>query len=103
MAGAPSRSSGLFVKRDLPVRSRPPRAVYTGIMNTLTTIAQIASPIVDMIFVVEMGVGYYYQWKVSRKTLDEMREERISGGRPQVTVDDDYSSLPEVSIVVRNV
>jgi hypothetical protein len=72
-------------------------------MNTATAIAQIASPIVSFIFIVVLGVGYYYQWKVSRKTLDEMIEERISGGRPQVIVDDDYSSLPEVDIVVRNV
>ncbi len=72
-------------------------------MNTATSIAQIASPIVNLIFVVVLGVGYYYQWKVSRQTLDEMREERFSGGRPQVLVDDDYGSLPEVNIVVRNV
>jgi hypothetical protein len=72
-------------------------------MNTATSIAQIANPIVSLIFVIVLGVGYYYQWKVSRKTLDEMREQRISGGRPQVIVDDDYGSLPEVDIVVRNV
>jgi hypothetical protein len=32
-----------------------------------------------------------------------MREERLSGGRPQVIVDDSYNRLPEVDIVVRNV
>jgi hypothetical protein len=68
----------------------------------LTTLAQIASPIVSLIFIVVLGVGYYYQWKVSRKTLDEMRKEFISGGRPQVIVDDDYGSLPQVNIAVRN-
>ncbi len=36
-------------------------------MNTLTSIAQITSPIVNLIFIVVLGVGYYYQWKVSRK------------------------------------
>ncbi len=72
-------------------------------MSTLTSIAQIASPILQAVFIAVIGLGYYYQWKVSRKTLDEMREERVSGGRPQVIVDDDYGSLPEVNIVVRNV
>ena len=72
-------------------------------MSTLTSIAQIASPILQAVFIAVIGLGYYYQWRVSRKTLDEMREERVSGGRPQVIVDDDYSSLPEVNIAVRNV
>ena len=52
-------------------------------MNTATTIAQIASPIINLIFVVVLGAGYYYLWKVSRETLTEMREERISGVSPK--------------------
>ncbi len=72
-------------------------------MSTLTSIAQIASPILQAVFIAVIGLGYYYQWRVSRKTLDEMREERVSGGRPQVIVDDEYGSLPEVNIAVRNV
>lgn len=75
----------------------------TANMNIATSIAQIVSPIINLIFIIVLGIGYYYQWRVSRKTLDEMREERVSGGRPQVIVDDDYSSLPEVDLVVRNV
>ena len=72
-------------------------------MNTATSIAQIASPIVNLVFIVVLGMGYYYQWRVSRKTLDEMREEHISGGRPQVIVDADYGRLPNVDIAIRNV
>ena len=72
-------------------------------MSTLTNIAQVASPILQAVFIAVIGLGYYYQWRVSRKSLDEMREERVSGGRPQVIVDDDYGSLPEVNIAVRNV
>ena len=49
-------------------------------MNTAVTIAQIASPIVSLIFIVVLGVGYYYQWKVSQKTLEEMRAARMAGG-----------------------
>lgn len=72
-------------------------------MDTLTAIAQIASPIVSLIFIIVLGVGYYYQWRVSQKTLEEMREERFSGGRPQVIVSDNYGRLPEVDVVVRNI
>jgi hypothetical protein len=72
-------------------------------MSTLTSIAQIASPILQALFIAVIGIGYFYQWRVSRKSLDEMREERVSGGRPQVIVDDEYGSLPEVNIAVRNV
>jgi hypothetical protein len=72
-------------------------------MNTAVTIAQIASPIVSLIFIVVLGVGYYYQWKVSRQTLEEMQAARTAGGRPQVIVDADYASLPEVDIAVRNI
>ena len=69
----------------------------------ITAIAQIASPIVSLIFIMVLGVGYYYQWRVSRETLQEMREERFSGGRPQVIVSDNYGRLPEVDVVVRNI
>jgi hypothetical protein len=72
-------------------------------MNTAVTIAQIASPIVSLIFVIVLGVGYYFLFRASKEQLQEMREEFISGGRPQVIVDDDYGSLPQVNIVVRNV
>jgi hypothetical protein len=72
-------------------------------MNTAATIAQVASPIVSFIFIVVLGVGYYYQWKVSQRTLEEMRAARMAGGRPQVIVDADYASLPQVDIAVRNI
>lgn len=73
------------------------------IMDTLTAIAQIASPIVNLIFVMVIGVGYYLLFRTSKEQLEEMREEFTSGGRPQVIVDDDYGSLPQVNVVVRNV
>lgn len=56
-----------------------------------------------MIFVAVIGLGYYFSVKVSRESVREMREERLSGGRPQVIVDDSYNRLPEVDILVRNV
>jgi hypothetical protein len=68
-----------------------------------TTIAQIASPTVNLLFIVVLGVGYYFLFRASKEQIEEMRREFFSGGRPQVIVDDDYGSLPQVNIVVRNV
>lgn len=66
-------------------------------------IAQIATPIISAIFVAVIGLGYYAQVRVSRETLQEMRDERIAGSHPQVIVDADYGRLPQVVVVVRNV
>lgn len=35
--------------------------------------------------------------------MSEMKEQRISGGRPQVIVEADYRRMPEIDLVVRNV
>lgn len=75
----------------------------TRTMDTAVTIAQIASPIVNLMFVIVLGAGYYFLFRTSKEQLQEMREEFTSGGRPQVIVDDDYGSLPQVNVVVRNV
>jgi hypothetical protein len=71
-------------------------------MNTATT-AQVATAVLEFLFVVVMSVGYYFLFRVGRDTLLEMRAQRTAVGRPQVIVDDDYDRLPEVDIVVRNV
>lgn len=75
----------------------------TRTMDTAVTIAQIASPIINLMFVIVLGAGYYFLFRTSKEQLQEMREEFTSGGRPQVIVDDDYGSLPQVNVVVRNV
>jgi len=41
--------------------------------------------------------------KGNREILSEMREQRISGGRPQVSIQARYDRLPMVDLVVRNV
>jgi hypothetical protein len=41
--------------------------------------------------------------KGNRETLREMREESLSGGRPQVIVEASLLNLPVVELVVRNV
>jgi len=67
------------------------------------TIAQIVTAVTNTLFVMVLAGGYYYTWRVSQRTLAEMKAQRMAIGRPQVIVDDDYDSLPEINIVVRNV
>jgi hypothetical protein len=71
-------------------------------MNMLTSIAQVASPVVPCSSSWCWG-RLLLPMEGSRKTLDEMREECVSGGRPQVIVDADYGRLPDVDIAIRNV
>lgn len=67
------------------------------------TIAQIASVVVNTVFVVVLGSGYYFLFKVNHEMLREMRAQRTAMGRPQAIVDNDYDRLPEVDIAVRNI
>jgi hypothetical protein len=69
----------------------------------IAAITQFATAVMQFVFVVVIGVGYYYLFKVGRDTLEEMRAQRTAVGRPQIVVDDDYDRLPEVDVVVRNV
>jgi len=65
-------------------------------------IAQIITTITTIFYAVVFAIGYYLLIKVSRETLKEMREQRISGGRPQVIIEARYDRLPTVDLVVRN-
>jgi hypothetical protein len=69
----------------------------------VATIAQVVTAITNTLFVIVLAVGYYITWRVSQQTLNEMKAQRMAVGRPQVIVDDDYESLPEVNTAVRNV
>jgi hypothetical protein len=70
---------------------------------SLETFSQIAGPISNFLLGLVFAVGYYLIIRLYRETLKEMREDRLSGGRPQVIVQADYKRLPEVEIAVRNV
>lgn len=70
---------------------------------SLEVISQISSPISNVLLGLVFAVGYYVMIKMYRETIDEMKEERLSGGRPQVIVQANYKRLPEVELVVRNV
>jgi hypothetical protein len=65
-------------------------------------IAQIVTAITTVFYAAVFAIGYYLIIKGNRETLREMREQRLSGGRPQVIVEARYSRLPMVDLVVRN-
>lgn len=69
----------------------------------LQTLSAIASPLSNVLLGLVFAVGYYLIIRLYHETVGEMREERLSGGRPQVIVQADYSRLPEVELAVRNV
>ena len=56
-------------------------------MSEDVAIAQIVTAIITA-FAVVFAIGYYLLIKANRETLRKMREQRISGGRPQVTIED---------------
>jgi hypothetical protein len=65
-------------------------------------IAQIVTAMTTVFYAGVFALGYYLLIKGNRQTLREMREQRISGGRPQVIVQARYDRLPMVDLVVRN-
>ena len=70
---------------------------------SLEVFSQIAGPVSNFLLGLVFAVGYYLIIRLYGETLKEMREERLSGGRPQVIVQADYNHLPEVELTVRNV
>lgn len=69
----------------------------------VATIAQIVTSVTNTLFVIVLAAGYYYTWKASQQTLHEMQAQRTAMGRPLVVVQEDYDSLPELDITIRNV
>ena len=70
-------------------------------MDVATTV-QIVTAASNIVFAGVVGIGYYLLIRVSRETLHEMREARVAAGRLQIIVEADYSRLPMVDAVVRN-
>jgi hypothetical protein len=65
-------------------------------------IAQIVTAVTTVFYAGVFAIGYYLLIKGNRETLREMREQRVSGGRPQVIVQARYDRLPMVDLVVKN-
>jgi hypothetical protein len=76
---------------------------------SISTIAQLLSAATNLLFVVIIAVGYFLMIKLYKRMvavydgmLKVTEAQRTALGRPQVIVDDDYSRLSEVDIVIRN-
>ena len=67
------------------------------------SITQIVTAITTMFYAAVFEIGYYLIIKGNRKILREMRQERLSGGRPQIIVEMSLLNLPIIEFVVRNV
>jgi hypothetical protein len=59
--------------------------------------------VTNLLFGIVLALGYYFTWRVSQTTLQEMRAQRTAMGRPLVIVEEDYESLPELDVTIRNV
>ena len=69
----------------------------------LLTIAQVANPLLQLVFIVVIGLGYYFSVRATKRMVEEMREEhQVGGGRPLITVSEDYATLPNLNILVKN-
>ena len=71
-------------------------------MSEDVAIAQIITAITTVFYAAVFAIGYYLMIRGNRETLREMREERLSGGRPQVIIEASLLNLPMVELVVRN-
>src|ERR687886_2075185 len=67
------------------------------------TLAQLANPFIQTVFIVVMGLGYYFTIRNLRSQVDEMSQARFTGGRPLIIVTEDYENLPTINLVVQNV
>ena len=70
----------------------------------LVAISQIVNPVLQTVFIAVIGLGYYYTVRATWATVQEMRAEHAAGGgRPLITVSEDYANLPNISLIVQNV
>jgi len=67
------------------------------------SIAQIVNPFLQTVFIVVIGLGYYYSTKAIRGQVQEMARETTTGGRPLIIVSEDYENLPTINLIIQNV
>ena len=67
-------------------------------MSEDVAISQIVTAITTVFYAAVFAIGYYLMLKGNREALREMREERLSGGRPQVIVEASLLNLQICSI-----
>jgi hypothetical protein len=69
----------------------------------IVTLAQVVTSVTNLLFVIVLAAGYYFTWRVSQTTLQEMPAQRTAMARPLVVVEEDYDGLPELDVAIRNV
>ena len=69
----------------------------------VTSMAQIANPFIQTIFIVIIGLGYYFTIRTLRGQVQEAFQARTTGGRPLIIVTEDYENLRTINLVVQNV
>ena len=67
------------------------------------SIAQILNPFLQTVFIIVIGLGYYYTTKAIRSQVTEMARETTIGGRPLIIVSEDYENLPTINLIVQNI
>src|SRR5215204_4092559 len=67
------------------------------------SIAQIANPFIQTVFIMVMGLGYFFTIRNLRGQVQEAYQARTTGGRPLIIVTEDYENLPTINLVVQNV
>jgi hypothetical protein len=55
----------------------------------VTSMAQIANPFIQTIFIVIIGLGYYFTIRTLRGHVQEAFQARTTGGRPLIIVTED--------------
>jgi hypothetical protein len=74
----------------------------TGIVSA-DELAQLITAITTVFYAGVFALGYFLMIQSNQETLKEMREQRLSGGRPQVIVEARYNRFPKVDLIVRNI
>lgn len=67
------------------------------------TIAQVANPFIQTVFIIIIGLGYYFTIRNLRSQVQEAYQARTTGGRPLIIVSEDYENLPTINLIVQNV
>jgi hypothetical protein len=66
-------------------------------------LAELIIAITTVFYSGVFALGYYLMIQGNHEMVREMREQRLSGGRPQIIVEARYSRLPVIDLVVKNV
>jgi len=67
----------------------------------LVILSQVANPILQTVFISVIRLGYYFTLRATWATVGEIRAEHAAGGgRPLITVSEDYANLPNISLIV---